>query len=147
MNKADYNNPISLRKVQITDDFWKNEMELVRNEIIPYQWDALNDQVEGANPSFCMRNFKIAGKQNQERAEKGSAFEEPVYTFRGFEALPEDPDNLEDKFYGFVFQDSDFYKWVEAVAYSLTQHPDPELEKLADEAIDIVCAAQQEDGY
>lgn len=147
MNKADYNNPISLRKVQITDDFWKKEMELVRNEIIPYQWDALNDQVEGANPSFCMRNFKIAGKQNQERAKKGSSFEEPVYTFRGFEALPEDPDNLEDKFYGFVFQDSDFYKWVEAVAYSLTQHPDAELEKLADEAIDIVCAAQQEDGY
>ncbi len=147
MNKADYNYPISLRKVQITDDFWKKEMELVRNEIIPYQWDALNDKVEGANPSFCMRNFKIAGKQNKERAEKGNSFKEPVYTFRGFEALPEDPDNLEDKFYGFVFQDSDFYKWVEAVAYSLTQHPDSELEKLADEAIDIVCAAQQEDGY
>lgn len=147
MNQANFNNPISLRKVQITDNFWKTEMELVRNEIIPYQWDALNDQVEGANPSFCMRNFKIAGKQNKERQEKGTSFEEPIYTFRGFEALPEDPDNLEDKFYGFVFQDSDFYKWVEAVAYSLTQHPDSELEKLADEAIDIVCAAQQEDGY
>lgn len=89
----------------------------------------------------------MAGKQNKERKEKGSSFEEPKYTFRGFEALPEDPDHLEDKFYGFVFQDSDFYKWIEAVAYSLTQHPDPELEKLADEAIDIVCAAQQEDGY
>lgn len=147
MNRADYNHPISLRNVQITDDFWKKEMELVRTEIIPYQWDALNDQVEGANPSFCMRNFKIAGKQNKEREAKGSSFEEPVYTFRGFEALPEDPEHLEDKFYGFVFQDSDFYKWVEAVAYSLTQHPDPQLEKLADEAIDVVCAAQQDDGY
>ena len=147
MNREDYNEPISLRNVHITDNFWKNEMELVRKEIIPYQWDALNDRVEGASPSFCMRNFKVAGKQNKERKEKGSSFEEPKYTFRGFEALPEDPDHLEDKFYGFVFQDSDFYKWIEAVAYSLTQHPDPELEKLADEAIDIVCAAQQEDGY
>ena len=36
---------------------------------------------------------------------------------------------------------------MEAVGYSLTQHPDPDLEKVADAAIDIVCAAQQEDGY
>lgn len=147
MNKQDFNSPISLQQVQITDDFWKTEMELVREEIIPYQWRALNDQVEGAEPSFCMRNFKVAGKQNKEREKMGKAFEEPQYTFRGFQALPEDMDHLEDKFYGFVFQDSDFYKWIESVAYSLTQHPDPALEKLADEAIDIVCAAQQEDGY
>lgn len=33
------------------------------------------------------------------------------------------------------------------MGYSLTQHPDAELEKTADEAIDIVCAAQQENGY
>ena len=26
-------------------------------EVIPYQWAALNDQVEGAAPSFCMHNF------------------------------------------------------------------------------------------
>ena len=90
MNREDYNEPISLRNVHITDNFWKNEMELVRKEIIPYQWDALNDRVEGASPSFCMRNFKVAGKQNQERKEKGSSFEEPKYTFRGFEALPEE---------------------------------------------------------
>ncbi len=147
MNENDYTTPVSLRKVRITDSFWKSEMELVREEILPYQWDALNDQVEGAEPSFCMRNFQVAGKQNEERREQGESFEEPQYTFRGFQALPEDMDHLEDKFYGFVFQDSDFYKWVEAVAYSLTQHPDPELEKRADDAIDIVCAAQQEDGY
>lgn len=147
MNKNDYNSPVSLGNIQITDEFWKGEMELVREEIIPYQWRALNDQIEEAEPSFCMRNFKVAGKQNEERKEKGDAFEEPAYTFRGFQALPEDMNHLEDKFYGFVFQDSDFYKWIEAVAYSLTSHPDPELEKIADEAIDIVCAAQQEDGY
>ena len=147
MDKSLYSKPLSLRAMQITDHFWKNEMELVRKEVIPYQWDALNDRVEGAAPSFCMRNFKIAGKLNQEKREKGAAFEAPVYTFRGFEALPEDPEHLEDRFYGFVFQDSDFSKWIEAVGYSLTQHPDAELEKIADEAIDIVCAAQQEDGY
>jgi len=46
-----------------------------------------------------------------------------------------------------VFQDSDFAKWVEAAAYSLVWHPDPALEKTLDDAIDIVCNAQQEDGY
>lgn len=147
MNESIFSTPLSLRDIQVTDKFWKNEMELVRKEVIPYQWAALNDKVEGAAPSFCMRNFKIAGKMNKEKVQKGPAYEEPKYTFRGFEALPEDPNHLEDKFYGFVFQDSDFSKWIEAVGYSLTQHPDPELEKIADGAIDIVCAAQQEDGY
>ena len=147
MNKEQFSSPISLRQVQVTDSFWKKEMELVRTEVIPYQWAALNDQVEGAAPSFCMHNFKAAGKLNQEKRELGDSFEEPVYTFRGFETLPEDPKHLDDKFYGFVFQDSDFYKWIEAVGYSLTRHPDPQLEAIADGAIDIVCAAQQEDGY
>ncbi|MCD8103797.1 MAG: glycoside hydrolase family 127 protein [Lachnospiraceae bacterium] len=140
--------PLSLRDVQITDPFWKHEMELVRTEVIPYQWAALNDQVEGAAPSYCMRNFRIAGKLNREKVEKGSAFEEPKYTFRGFEALPDDPEHPdENAFYGFVFQDSDFFKWIEAVGYSLAQHTDPELEAIADGAIGVVCAAQQEDGY
>ncbi len=147
MDKREINRPLPLNDIDITDSFWQKEIELVRTEIIPYQWRALNDQVEGAEPSFCMRNFKIAGKQNDERHEKGSSYLEAEYTFRGFQALPEDMSNLEDKFYGFVFQDSDFYKWVEAVAYSLIQHPDKELEATADEAIDVVCKAQQDDGY
>ena len=145
MNKI--STPLDLKSLKITDSFWKKEMELVRKEVIPYQWEALNDRVKDAAPSYCMRNFKIAGKMNQEKHRLGKAYEEPKYTFRGFEALPEDPEHLEDKFYGFVFQDSDFSKWIEAVAYSLTQYPDPELEKIADGAIDIVCAAQQDDGY
>ena len=56
-----YTKPLSLRNVQVNDKFWKEKMELVRKEVIPYQWDALNDKVEGAAPSFCMRNFKVAG--------------------------------------------------------------------------------------
>ena len=147
MDKTLYSRPLSLRAIQMTDPFWKEEMELVRREVLPYQWAALNDAVEGAAPSFCMHNFKTAGKLNRMKREQGGAFNEPVYTFRGFERLPEDPKHPGDEFYGFVFQDSDFSKWIEAVGYSLTQHPDPALEKIADGAIDIVCAAQQDDGY
>lgn len=139
---------MDLKKVVITDGFWGREQELVRTEVIPYQWEALNDRVPGAAPSYCMRNFRVAGRLMRQKREQGAGFIAPAYTFRGFEALPEDPENPDpDKFYGFVFQDSDFAKWIEAVGYSLTNHPDRELEKTADEAIDIVCAAQAENGY
>ncbi len=148
MNNREISNPLDLKQIQVTDAFWHREQELVRTQVLPYQWDALNDKVEGAAPSYCMRNFKVAGRMMREKKDKGAAYVAPSYTFRGFEALPEDPAHPdEDKFYGFVFQDTDFSKWIEAVGYSLLQHPDPALEKTADEAIDIVCAAQLENGY
>ena len=46
-----------------------------------------------------------------------------------------------------VFMDSDIYKWLEAVSYDLTIHPDLELEAMADQAIGLLAAAQQKDGY
>jgi DUF1680 family protein len=46
-----------------------------------------------------------------------------------------------------VFMDSDIYKWLEAVSYDLANVPDPELEHMADEAIELLAAAQQADGY
>ena len=148
MNSKEFSTPLDLKQIQVTDAFWHREQELVRTEVIPYQWEALNDRVEGAAPSYCMRNFKVVGRMMREKRDKGAAYVAPAYTFRGFEALPEDPAHPdEDKFYGFVFQDTDFSKWIEAVGYSLLRHPDPVLEKTADEAIDIVCAAQLENGY
>jgi DUF1680 family protein len=45
------------------------------------------------------------------------------------------------------FFDSDSGKWLEAVGYSLKTHPDPALEKLADDLIDRFERAQQSDGY
>ena len=139
--------PVDLQQFKVQDAFWKKEMDLIRSEVLPYQWDILNDRVPEAAPSFCMRNFKLAGKLMQEKRERGSDFAEPVYSYRGFEVLPEDREHLEEQFYGFVFQDSDFSKWIEAVAYALMNERDVELERIADEAIDIVCAAQHESGY
>jgi DUF1680 family protein len=45
------------------------------------------------------------------------------------------------EFRGLVFMDSDVYKWLEAVGW------DPQLSAQADEVIDLVAAAQDEDGY
>ncbi|MDL2301446.1 glycoside hydrolase family 127 protein [Lachnospiraceae bacterium OttesenSCG-928-D06] len=147
MNQNHFSTPVNLKKIQVEDDFWKREQELVRKEVIPYQWEALNDRVPHAAPSYCMHNFKAAARIVKAGKEEKD-FIPPVYTNRGFEALPEEGKNPEpDHFYGFLFQDSDFYKWIEAVAYSLMQHEDSALETVADEAIEIVCAAQLPNGY
>ncbi|MCL1988552.1 MAG: glycoside hydrolase family 127 protein [Firmicutes bacterium] len=106
-----------LKNAKITGNFWQNFMELIRTQVVPYQWEALNDRVENAEPSYCMHNFHVAGGKKQ------------------------------GKHGGLVFQDSDLAKWLEAVAYVLEWHHDPLLEQIADTAIDDIVAAQQPDGY
>lgn len=50
----------SKQQVQLTDSFWCRYQSLVREKVIPYQWQALNDQIEGAAPSHAIKNFRIA---------------------------------------------------------------------------------------
>lgn len=50
-------------------------------------------------------------------------------------------------FTGVAFNDSDVYKVIEGVGYSLQNNPNKELEKHVDEIIDKISKAQQEDGY
>ena len=52
-----------------------------------------------------------------------------------------------EKHEGIYYDDSDVYKALEAIAYSLKNHPDPALEKKADEWIGKIAAAQLPDGY
>jgi len=52
-----------------------------------------------------------------------------------------------EKHEGIFYDDSDVFKALEAIAYSLKYHPDPAMQKKADEWIDIIAAAQQPDGY
>ena len=106
-----------LKDVRVTDGFFSDYAELVRTEVIPYQWEALNDRIPGAEKSGCIHNFRIAAGEE------------------------------EGEFVGMVFQDSDLGKWLEAVAYSLTTHPDKKLEAIADDVIDLMARAQRPDGY
>lgn len=108
---------ISIRNVQIEDSFWSKWQSLIRETVIPYQWDALNDNIPGAARSHTIENFRIAAGE------------------------------AEGEFYGMVFQDSDLAKWLEAVSYSLALQRDGHLEKLADEVIDLLERAQNPDGY
>ena len=100
-------NSLDLKKVSIHDSFWSKHVDLVRNAIIPYQSEAMNDRIPDAESSHCLENFKIAAGRA-----KGD-------------------------FYGAVFQDTDVAKWLEAVGFSLACYPDEVLEKTADEVIDL----------
>lgn len=77
---------VDLRKLTVSDPFLGQYQQLVRDVVISYQWDALNDRIPEAEPSHAIENFRIAA---------------------GLQ---------EGEFYGMVFQDSDVAKWLEAVA-------------------------------
>lgn len=110
-------NNVKFNDVNITDKFFGYYQDLIINEVIPYQWKVINDELEDVEKSSAIKNFQIAAKEK------------------------------EGNFYGYVFQDTDVYKWLEAVGYSLHLKEDKELEKCADEVIDLIGRAQQEDGY
>ena len=116
-------------QVKVTDKFWLNYMELIRTEMLPYQWRVLNDleDIEIAKErdadyipsekSHAIENFKIAAGRS-----------------RGHH-------------YGMVFQDSDVYKWLEAAAYTLARGPeDKKLREAADSVVELIAAAQEDDG-
>jgi len=64
MGKA-ANSSIPLKDIHITDRFWNKYVHLVKDVIIPYQWDILNDRLEGVETSHCIENFKIAAGEKQ----------------------------------------------------------------------------------
>ena len=48
---------------------------------------------------------------------------------------------------GMFFNDSDLYKTLEGAAYSLTIHPDPDLEAKVDDIVSKIVKSQWQDGY
>lgn len=105
-----------------SDSFIGKYQRLVKNTVIPYQYDILCDNVPGTEKSHVVQNFINAGKVLN--GEDGG-----------------------DGFYGMVFQDSDAAKWIEAAAYSLVNFPDEKLENTVDELIKIIGRAQDKNGY
>ena len=54
---------------------------------------------------------------------------------------------IQGMYRGYVFQDSDIYKWLEAVAWELGKEPDQELSNLADQAIELIINTVLPNGY
>ena len=116
-------------KTVITDPFWLRYRSVVRREMIPYQWKVLNDEIDV--------NIERERNDSSIPNEKSHALE----NFRIAAGIHE------GHHYGWVFQDSDVYKWLEAVAYSLMEEPDESLKKMADSVVDLIAQAQEDDGY
>lgn len=108
---------IDLKNIRITDSLFGSYVKQVSEKIIPYQWKILNDQLEGADKTYCIENFRIAAGE------------------------------LEGTRKGVVFQDTDLYKWLESVAYTIAGGKGGQFEPLADEVIELIGRAQEPDGY
>ncbi|MCI1883136.1 MAG: glycoside hydrolase family 127 protein [Sporolactobacillus sp.] len=115
-------------RVVITAGFWKRYRDLIVKEVLPYQWAVMNDEADidiaedpqknGDNRnSHAIANLKIAAGR------------------------------LSGHHFGYPFQDTDVYKWLEAAAYSLKYHPDDHLKSITERLIDLIADAQDEDGY
>lgn len=105
------------KNITLEDSFWNKYVTLVSEVILPFMWQLINDNVPGAEKSYCIQNFRIAAGLEQGQHK------------------------------GMVFQDTDVAKWLEAVGYALASKRDTQLEELADQAIDLIALAQCEDGY
>lgn len=119
----------NMPKVEVTSPFWCQYRDRVRDHALPYQWDVITDSVKidfshdpagnkmGEGKSGAVQNLRIAAG-----LDTGS-------------------------FNGFPYQDSDAYKWLEAVAYVLAREEAPELRRHAEELVDLIGQAQMDDGY
>ncbi|MFP7152657.1 glycoside hydrolase family 127 protein [Weissella paramesenteroides] len=123
-----HNEMIQLNQVQVTSEFWQRYRNLVVKEVLPYQWEVMNDQA----------NINIADDPQNNGQDNNSHAIANLKIAAGLKS---------GHHYGFPFQDTDVYKWLEAAAYSFSYHQDDNLKKMTDELIDLIADAQDDDGY
>ena len=52
-----------VKKFKVNDGFFGRYEKLVKDVVLPYQEKALNDQIEGADKSHCIENFRMAAEK------------------------------------------------------------------------------------
>ncbi len=104
--------------VQVSDLFWKQRLDIMRNTTIRYAFQKVTDAGQ-------IRNFEYAGKIVSGEAQVGDL------TFQS----------------GQPYDDAEVYKVLEGAAYVLTTQPNASLEEYCDDVIDKICSAQEPDGY
>ncbi len=112
----------TLTSFRLSQGFCKRLETLTISEMLPYQERALYDEIEGAEKSHAVENFRLAAQQNE-------------------------TGHCDGTFYGMVFQDSDVAKWLEAAAYALMHRPDERLLGRVRDLVTLIGRAQQPDGY
>ncbi|MCR5849726.1 MAG: glycoside hydrolase family 127 protein [Bacteroidaceae bacterium] len=104
--------------VQVNDQFWKQRLDVMRNTTIRYAFQKCTDAGQ-------LRNFEYAGKIVSGEAQVGDL---------KFQS-------------GNPYDDAEVYKVLEGASYVLTTQRDSELEAYCDGVVDLICSAQEPDGY
>ena len=104
--------------VQVKDQFWKQRLDVMRQTTIRYAFQKVSDAGQ-------IRNFEYAGKIVSGEAQVGDL------TFQS----------------GQPYDDAEVYKVLEGAAYVLTTQANSSLEEYCDGVIDLICSAQEPDGY
>ncbi len=116
--RASVINPVPFNKVQITDTFWSQRIATIRNTTILHAFRKCDEAGQ-------IRNFKYAGMIVSGEKKVGEL------TFQSDQP----------------YDDAEVYKALEGAAYLLTVTDDPQLENYCDSIINIICSAQELDGY
>jgi len=118
INPARFVKPVPFDQVTVTAGFWRERMDVNRKVSLPHVWGRCESSTKAnGEASRRLDNFAKAAGQ------------------------------MKGGFTGTFFNDSDVYKIIEGTANSLQNHPDPELEAYTDRVIDLIAAAQWDDGY
>lgn len=104
--------------VKVTDMFWKQRLDVMRNTTIRYAFQKVTDAGQ-------LRNFEYAGHIVSGEAKVGDL---------KFQS-------------GQPYDDAEVYKVLEGAAYVLTTEKDAGLEAYCDGVVDLICSAQEPDGY
>jgi uncharacterized protein len=110
--------PLPLTSVSIDDGFWGRRQQINRDRTIAHIY----------------RQCKITGRIDAFRTD-WAPDEETTRRQRPWGGTP------------VMFWDSDVAKWIEAASYVLATHPDPQLDALLDQVIDLIARRQLPDGY
>lgn len=123
------NNEKVFSSVHVTSPFWENYLEIVKEKMLPFQWDILNDNA----------TVKIESERDDVNipTEKSHVIENFLIA----------AGKKEGNHYGWLFQDSDLYKWIEAAANTYRVKPDAHLLTLMETCVELIEDAQDTDGY
>lgn len=117
-NAAGVIKQVPFTDVQVTDQFWKQRLDVMRKTTIRYAFQKCTDAGQ-------LRNFEYAGKIASGEAKVGDL------TFQSYNP----------------YDDAEVYKVLEGASYLLTVQKDASLEEYCDGVVDLICSAQEPDGY
>ncbi|MBV9406190.1 MAG: glycoside hydrolase family 127 protein [Acidobacteriaceae bacterium] len=109
--------PVLFTAVHLNDVFWAPRIETNRKVTIPYAFRQ------------CELTGRVANFEHAAEALRGQLGEQ------------------DRKLPGYPFDDTDIYKIIEGASYTLSVHPDPNLDSYVDGLIAKIVAAQEKDGY